>query len=151
MSDVLSPEQRRRCMSAIKSADTKPELIVRRYLFSRGLRYRLHSKKLPGTPDLVFPKYRSVVFIHGCFWHGHEECGMFRFPKSNEVFWRTKIEHNVKRDVAVAAALLRLGWRVLVIWECTLKKIPARKLWKIYTKRLQVFPFSLIYILFVLQ
>lgn len=127
MSDVLSPEQRRRCMSAIKSADTKPELIVRRYLFSRGLRYRLHSKKLPGTPDLVFPKYRSVVFIHGCFWHGHEECGMFRFPKSNEVFWRTKIEHNVKRDVAVAAALLRLGWRVLVIWECTLKKNTRKK------------------------
>lgn len=127
MSDVLSPEQRRRCMSAIKSADTKPELIVRRYLFSRGLRYRLHSKKLPGTPDLVFPKYRSVVFIHGCFWHAHEECGMFRFPKSNEVFWRTKIEHNVKRDVAVAAALLRLGWRVLVIWECTLKKNTRKK------------------------
>lgn len=141
MSDVLSPEQRRRCMSAIKSTDTKPELIVRRYLFSRGLRYRLHAKKLPGTPDLVFPKYRSVVFIHGCFWHGHEECGMFRFPKSNEVFWRTKIEHNVKRDVAVATALLRLGWRVLVIWECTLKKnIRKKTLENLYNEIID-FPF----------
>lgn len=96
MADVMTPKQRSRCMAAIKGKDTKPEMIVRKYLFSRGLRFRVQVKKLPGKPDIVLPKYKTVIFVNGCFWHGHEDCKYFRLPKSNVEFWKEKIERNIE-------------------------------------------------------
>ena len=116
----MTPEQRSRCMAAIKGKDTKPEMIVRKYLFSRGLRFRVQVKKLPGTPDIVLPKYKIVVFVNGCFWHGHEGCKYFRLPKSNVEFWREKIERNIERDKESMKALFDLGWKVIRVWECEL-------------------------------
>lgn len=107
-------------MAAIKGADTKPELIIRRRLFAKGYRYRLRAKNLPGKPDLVFRKYKSVLLINGCFWHGHE-CSLFRWPKTREEFWRDKIGGNVARDARNRAQLLERDWRVGVVWECALK------------------------------
>jgi DNA mismatch endonuclease (patch repair protein) len=98
MADVKTPELRSRNMAAIKGKDTKPEMIVRKYLFSRGLRFRVQVRRLPGTPDIVLPKYKTVIFVNGCFWHGHERCKYFRLPKSNVGFWEEKIERNVARD-----------------------------------------------------
>ena len=120
MSDTMTPEQRSRCMAAIKGKNTKPEMLVRKFLFSKGLRYRLHTG-LPGHPDIVLPKYKTVVFVDGCFWHGHEGCRYFRLPKSNEDFWRTKIETNTARDHRVTTQLRDAGWRVIRIWECSLR------------------------------
>ena len=100
MADVMTPEQRSRCMAAVKGKDTKPEMIVRKYLFSRGLRYRVNNRKLPGSPDIVLKKYKTVVFIDGCFWHGHEGCKYYRLPKTNVNFWRHKIAMNIARDYA---------------------------------------------------
>lgn len=96
MADVMTPKQRSRCMAAIKGKDTKPEMIVRKYLFSRGMRFRVQVRKLPGTPDIVLPKYKTVIFVNGCFWHGHEGCKYFRLPKSNVEFWKEKIERNIE-------------------------------------------------------
>lgn len=96
MADVMTPEQRSRCMAAIKGKDTKPEMIVRKYLFSRGMRFRVQVRKLPGTPDIVLPKYKTVIFVNGCFWHGHEGCKYFRLPKSNIEFWKEKIKRNIE-------------------------------------------------------
>lgn len=96
MADVMTPEQRSRCMAAIKGKDTKPEMIVRKYLFSRGMRFRVQVRKLPGTPDIVLPKYKTAIFVNGCFWHGHEGCKYFRLPKSNVEFWKEKIERNIE-------------------------------------------------------
>lgn len=96
MADVMTPEQRSRCMAAVKGKDTKPEMIVRKYLFSRGMRFRVQVRKLPGTPDIVLPKYKTVIFVNGCFWHGHEDCKYFRLPKSNVEFWKEKIERNIE-------------------------------------------------------
>lgn len=121
MADVMTPEQRSRCMAAIKGKDTKPELIVRKYLFSRGLRFRVQVRKLSGNPDIVLPKYKTVIFVNGCFWHGHEGCKYFRLPKSNVEFWEAKIERNVARDVRNEVALKALGWRVVRVWECELR------------------------------
>lgn len=121
MADVMTPEQRSRCMAAIKGKDTKPELIVRKYLFSRGLRFRVQVRKLSGNPDIVLPKYKTVIFVNGCFWHGHEGCKYFRLPKSNVEFWEAKIERNVARDVCNEVALKALGWRVVRVWECELR------------------------------
>lgn len=118
--DVLTPEQRHLNMTRIRGKDTKPELTVRRILHASGLRYRLHGRNLPGRPDLVFPRYRAVLFVHGCFWHRHD-CPLFRWPKSREDFWRTKLSRNVERDAEVEARLLEAGWRVLMVWECALK------------------------------
>lgn len=98
MTDTLTPEQRSRNVAAIKGKDTKPEMIVRKYLFSRGLRFRVQVRKLPGTPDIVMPKYKTVIFVNGCFWHGHEGCKYFRLPKSNVEFWEEKIKRNIERD-----------------------------------------------------
>ena len=126
MADVMTPEQRSRCMAAIKGKNTKPEILVRKFLFSKGLRYRLNSK-LPGKPDIVLPKWKTVVFIDGCFWHGHEGCKYFRLPKTNEDFWRAKIETNVARDSRVTAELESLGWRVIRIWECQLRTKAAQQ------------------------
>ena len=108
-------------MAAIKGKDTKPEMIVRKYLFSRGLRFRVQVKKLPGNPDIVLPKYKTVIFVNGCFWHGHEGCKYFRLPKSNVEFWKEKIERNIERDRESMQALLDLGWKVIRIWECELR------------------------------
>lgn len=114
-------------MAAIKGKDTKPEMIVRKYLFSRGLRFRVQVRKLPGTPDIVLPKYKTVVFVNGCFWHGHEGCKYFRLPKSNVEFWREKIERNIERDKESIQALLDLGWKVIRIWECELRNKSNRE------------------------
>jgi DNA mismatch endonuclease (patch repair protein) len=107
-------------MSGIRGKNTKPELLIRRGLHARGFRFRLHVKDLPGKPDLVLPRYRAVVFVNGCFWHGHD-CHLFKWPKSREEFWRTKIRTNRANDKKHLAALREKGWRVLVIWECALK------------------------------
>jgi DNA mismatch endonuclease (patch repair protein) len=104
-------------MRAIKSANTKPEILVRKALHAAGFRFRLHSKNLPGKPDIVLPKYRTVIFVHGCFWHGHD-CEYFKVPKTRTEFWLNKITENKRRDKINADKLIELGWRVLVVWEC---------------------------------
>lgn len=121
MADKMTKEQRHRCMSNIKDRNTKPEMIVRRYLHARGYRYRINVKRLPGTPDIVLRKYRTVIFINGCFWHGHEGCRYFVMPKSNTAFWEKKIERNRQRDAEKRIQLRRLGWNTIIIWECQLK------------------------------
>lgn len=124
MADTMTKEERSRCMAAIKGKDTKPELLVRRYLFSRGLRFRIHVRTLPGSPDVVLPKYRTVIFINGCFWHGHEGCRYFRMPGSNVEFWEAKISRNTARDKKNVADLEAMGWRVITVWECELRTKP---------------------------
>ena len=114
-------------MAAIKGKDTKPEMIVRKYLFSRGLRFRVQVRKLPGNPDIVLPKYKTVIFVNGCFWHGHEGCKYFRLPKSNVEFWKEKIERNIKRDKESTQALFDLGWKVVRVWECELRNKANRE------------------------
>lgn len=123
----MTSEQRSRCMAAVKGKDTKPEMIVRKYLFSRGLRFRVQVRKLTGTPDIVLPKYKTVVFVNGCFWHGHEGCKYFRLPKSNVEFWKEKIERNIARDARNEAELKALGWRVILVWECDIKAVSGRE------------------------
>jgi DNA mismatch endonuclease (patch repair protein) len=120
MTDVLTTEQRRLNMSRIRGRDTKPEMFIRQGLHARGLRYRLQDRKLPGRPDLVFPKHRAIIQVHGCFWHGHN-CPMFRLPATRTEFWEGKITANRMRDTQTHQALLHLGWRVLTVWECSLK------------------------------
>lgn len=122
MADVHSPETRSYNMSRIHGKDTKPEEKVRKYLFSQGFRYRKNDKRLPGKPDIVLPKYKTVIFVNGCFWHKHEGCKYFVWPKTNEDFWRAKINANVSRDQENMKLLSELGWNVIVIWECELKK-----------------------------
>lgn len=107
-------------MAGIKGKDTKPELVIRRALHALGYRYRLHYKKLPGKPDLVFPKYKVAIFIHGCFWHKHS-CHLFKWPSTRPQFWKEKIGSNKKRDLENREKILKKGWRVLIIWECALK------------------------------
>jgi DNA mismatch endonuclease (patch repair protein) len=128
MADVVSPEVRSRMMAGIRGKNTKPEMIIRRGLHGRGFRYLLHDKRLPGKPDLVFPKYRAVVFVHGCFWHGHD-CHLFKWPKTRTDFWRAKISRNRVIDQTAIIALKEAGWRCCVIWECGLKgreSLPAQ-------------------------
>lgn len=120
--DVHDKETRSYNMSRIKGKNTKPEEVVRKYLFSKGFRYRKNDRRLPGTPDIVLPKYRTVVFVNGCFWHGHKNCRFFVIPKTNTEFWINKIERNRQRDKKQTAELEKQGWKVLVIWECQLKK-----------------------------
>lgn len=119
--DVHDKETRSYNMSCIKGKNTKPEEIVRKYLFSQGFRYRKNDKRLPGTPDIVLPKYKTVIFVNGCFWHGHEGCRYFVVPKTNTEFWVNKIETNKQRDIRKKNELQALGWKVLVVWECQLK------------------------------
>lgn len=118
--DVLTPEQRRLNMSRIRARDTRPELVLRRALHSEGLRYRLHPGYLPGRPDLVFPRHRAAILVHGCFWHGHD-CPLFRMPATRQEFWSTKIGKNRARDQRVVTELHNAGWRVFTVWECSLK------------------------------
>lgn len=117
-------------MAAIRGTDTKPEMIIRRGLHARGFRFRLHDRKLPGRPDLVFAKYKAVVFVNGCFWHGHD-CGLFKWPRTREEFWRDKIAGNQRRDEQSREFLLNAGWRIAYVWECALKgrgKLPREDL-----------------------
>ena len=120
MPDVVDSATRSRMMAGIKSAHTRPEMILRRGLHARGLRFRLHAKTLPGKPDLVFPAHRAVIFAHGCFWHGHD-CHLFKWPSTRVDFWRAKIERNREVDARVARQLADLGWRRADVWECALK------------------------------
>lgn len=124
MTDVHSSDQRARNMRAIRAKNTAPELIVRRTLHAAGFRFRIHAKHLPGSPDLVLPRYRTAIFVDGCFWHGHG-CSMFKVPKTRTDFWMGKIRSNRARDLKTESALVEQGWRVFRIWECALKG-PAR-------------------------
>jgi DNA mismatch endonuclease (patch repair protein) len=118
MPDIVSPETRSRMMSGIRGRNTRPEMIVRRFLHAQGFRYRLHASDLPGRPDIVLPRRRAVVFVHGCFWHQHLGCRFAYRPKSHEQFWESKLEANVARDARDQRRLKELGWDVCVVWEC---------------------------------
>ena len=120
VTDILTPDQRRLVMSRIRGKDTKPEMLLRRGLHGRGLRYRLHGSGIPGKPDMVFPRFRAVVFVHGCFWHGHR-CSLFKWPRTRAAFWKTKIKRNKERDREVRVALKTAEWRAIVVWECALR------------------------------
>ena len=122
MADRFSKEQRSLVMSHIRSSDTKPETTLRRALWHMGFRYVVNDKRLPGKPDMVLPKYRTVVFIHGCFWHAHKGCGTFKMPRSNTEYWGKKIANNIARDQEVWRQLEAKGWSVIIVWECQLKK-----------------------------
>lgn len=121
MADVVDSQTRSRMMSNIHSRDTKPELLVRKYLHACGFRFRLNVRSLPGTPDLVLTKWHTVIFVHGCFWHRHPGCSFAYTPKSRHAFWLEKFEKNVARDAAAIKALEEAGWRVIVVWECSLR------------------------------
>lgn len=125
MADIVPKAKRSQMMSGIRGKNTRPEMVVRRYLHSKGLRYKLHDKTLPGRPDLVFPRYRAVVQVHGCFWHQHRGCRYAYMPKSNRTFWREKLAGNSKRDARNDRDLRKLGWRVFTIWECEVSE-PGR-------------------------
>ena len=120
MADIVPPSVRSRMMSGIRGKNTRPEILVRKALHALGYRYRLHDRMLPGKPDIVLRKYNAVIFIHGCFWHGHD-CHLFKWPKTREDFWREKIEGNRENDRKIREELLAKGWRILEIWECSLK------------------------------
>jgi DNA mismatch endonuclease (patch repair protein) len=120
MADIMSKEARSHVMAQIKSKDTKPEALVRKRLFSMGLRYRKNDKRYPGRPDIVLPKHKAVVFVNGCFWHAHEGCPHFRMPKSRPEYWEPKLEKNKARDVVNAQTLREEGWKVIYVWECEL-------------------------------
>lgn len=121
MPDVHTPETRSYNMSRIRGKDTKPEIAVRKFLFSQGFRYRKNVRKMPGAPDIVLPKYKTCIFVNGCFWHKHDGCRYFVWPKSNVEFWRDKIEKNVARDQKNYDLLRTEGWNVIVVWECEIK------------------------------
>jgi DNA mismatch endonuclease (patch repair protein) len=125
--DNRSKEARSRNMSNIPSKNTKPEETVRKYLFAHGLRYRKNVSKLPGKPDIVLPKYKAVVFVNGCFWHGHEGCKYFVPPKTNTEFWFAKFQYNQERDARNYQKLRDLGWRILIVWECEIRHGDANK------------------------
>ena len=131
MADVHDVETRSYNMSRVKSKDTKPEMIVRKLLHNRGFRFRLHLKDLPGKPDIVLPKYKTVVFVQGCFWHQHQGCKRAAIPKSNIDFWQDKLKGNLERDLKNHASLTKSGWRVVEIWECQLKVNPEEPINKL--------------------
>lgn len=123
--DIVSPEKRSRMMAGIKGKNTKPEMLVRKLVHGMGFRFRLHRKDLPGSPDLVFPCLKKVIFVHGCFWHRHPGCRLAYTPKSNVQFWQDKLEGNARRDAMALTALDALGWEGLVVWECEVSDLPA--------------------------
>ena len=124
MADVHTKEIRSYNMSRIKGKNTKPEMLVRRFLHANGYRYKLHDKSLPGKPDIVLPKYKTVIFVHGCFWHGHKNCKYFVVPKTRTEWWLNKINGNIANDAKAAKALKKEGWKIIHLWECRLK--PAK-------------------------
>ena len=121
MADVHDKETRSYNMSRIKNKNTKPEILVRKFLFANGFRFRLNDKKLPGKPDIVLPKYKTVIFVNGCFWHGHENCKYFKLPGTRTEWWREKIEKNIENDLKKQSQLMDLGYKVIVVWECQIK------------------------------
>ena len=125
MTDVLTPRQRRFNMQQIKAKNTKPEMLVRKFLHAAGFRFSLHNKKLPGKPDIVLPKYKTVIFIHGCFWHGHKSCRYFVVPKTRTRWWLDKINRNKANDEKAVKVLRKEGWKVITVWECGLKPAKA--------------------------
>lgn len=125
MADIVNSATRSRMMSGIRSRDTRPEMVIRRGLHARGYRYRLHSRRLPGKPDLVFKSRGAVIFVNGCFWHGHR-CHLFKWPSTRSAWWRTKIEGNRARDASVREQIANMGWRQLRVWECALKGVDRR-------------------------
>jgi len=126
MADVLTKKQRHYNMSRIRSKDTKPEELVRKYLFTQGFRYRKNDKRYPGKPDIVLPKYKTIIFVHGCFWHQHSGCNAARIPDTNSGFWKEKFDRNVARDQKEQEALREAGWKVIVLWECELSNKEKR-------------------------
>jgi DNA mismatch endonuclease (patch repair protein) len=124
MADVHDKKTRSYNMSQIKGKDTKPEMLVRKFLHSHGFRYRLHTKNLPGKPDIVLPKYKTIIFVHGCFWHGHEHCKYFVVPKTKTEWWLNKINSNIANDEKAINCLKKDGWKIITLWECDLK--PAK-------------------------
>lgn len=137
MADVHSPETRSYNMSCIRGKDTKPEELVRKYLFAQGFRYRKNVARLPGKPDIVLPKYKTVIFVNGCFWHGHAGCRYFVWPKNNAEFWQKKIGDNIERDERNYKLLSKQGWNVIVVWECTLKKSTRKQTFEELAKQIK--------------
>ncbi len=127
MADIHNKETRSYNMSQVKGKNTKPEMLVRKFLFSKGLRFRLHDKKLPGKPDIVLKKYRTVIFVNGCFWHGHKDCKYAKLPESNKEFWQKKIDRNIELDEINKIRLSEAGWKVIELWQCDLKKDKTEK------------------------
>lgn len=122
MTDIVDKETRSRMMGNIRSHNTRPEVLVRKFLFSNGYRFRLNRKDLPGSPDIVLPKHKLAIFVHGCFWHRHKGCRIAYTPRSRKTFWQTKFSENVRRDKRSTQQLRKLGWRVTVVWECRVRK-----------------------------
>ena len=127
MPDVHDKATRSYNMSQIRSRNTKPEMLVRKFLHARGFRYKLHDKTLPGKPDIVLPKYKTVIFIHGCFWHGHKDCRYFVVPKTRTEWWLNKINSNIANDTKAVKTLKKEGWRIINLWECDLRSIKVSK------------------------
>lgn len=128
MADIKTPEARSYNMSQIRGKDTKPELVVRKFLFKNGFRYRIHNEKLPGKPDIVLPKYKTVIFVNGCFWHGHSSCKYFKIPITNSLFWINKIHRTKEKDMKNTENLEMAGFRVITIWECELRNQVNREI-----------------------
>ena len=135
MTDIKSPEERSRNMAAIRSKDTKPEVYLRKLLFAQGYRYRKNYKKIPGHPDIYLPKYRTAIFVHGCFWHRHQGCKYAYMPKSNIEFWKKKFQDNIERDVEVKSELGKMGIKEVIVWECTVKEMKRNERRKVYCLR----------------
>ena len=136
MADVHTKEIRSYNMSMIKGKNTKPEMLVRKFLFANGYRYKLHDKSLPGKPDIVLPKYKTVIFVHGCYWHGHKNCKYFVVPKTRTEWWLNKINGNIANDEKAAKALKKEGWKIITIWECNLKSSKVAKTLNALLKKL---------------
>ncbi|MDB5109401.1 MAG: endonuclease [Mucilaginibacter sp.] len=136
MTDTVTKQRRSEIMANVKGKHTKPEMIVRRYLHSKGFRFRIHDKKLPGKPDIKLTKYKTVIFINGCFWHGHENCKIYVMPKTNVEFWNNKIYKNINRDKNIINNLKELGWNVIIVWECSLKKSKREEALKIIVEKI---------------
>ena len=136
MADVHTKEIRSYNMSMIKGKNTKPEMLVRKFLHTNGYRYKLHDKSLPGKPDIVLPKYKTVIFVHGCYWHGHKNCKYFVVPKTRTEWWLNKINGNIANDEKAAKALKKEGWKIITIWECNLKPAKVAKTLNALLKKL---------------
>lgn len=137
MADVHNQQTRSYNMSQIKGKNTKPEMLVRKFLFAHGYRYKLHDKKLPGKPDIVLPKYKTVIFVHGCFWHGHANCKYYVVPKTRTDWWLNKINRNIANDAKAVKALKKDGWKIITIWECKLKPVSIQLTLDSLLKKLQ--------------